>query len=584
MSGPPESVGARLLRADLILGAAIAVICGLVIALMVLLSVGARLHTQIEALVAVARESRSEVIAFTEAHSDAELAQRTYLLSGQGEALTAFSQAKEESRRHLTELRRLTAHDDELARLTAEIGAAIEQNFAALDRGLEIRRTRPRFDDSTQDALRGPTVLLHSALNRRIDDARTQEEQARRRLDAIAGALAMLSIAASGLALLALRRERTQWRLAHEAADSARAKAAASDLAKTRFLATASHDMRQPLHALTLYITALQRRVTTDEARDILGKMDRAAQSMSGMFSTLLDLARIQANVIQPEITSFPLADLLKRLANEHPGAQIRLPEPPTALHLRTDPELLERLLRNLVANAVKHGDGDVRIETRALGGAAEIAVIDRGPGIAHEDQVRIYEEFVRLDPRAGGEGLGLGLAIVKRIAQLLKLELELRSAPGEGAAFIVRAPIDSAREGVSPASPGAIGNLASLRILAVDDDLMALDAISGVLTDLGADTRACASERAALAALREGFVPNLMLMDLRLDGALSGIDVAGRLRAELTPPPRVIMITGDTEPETLARLRASGFAWLIKPVNPQTLIDAVFAARAAAD
>ncbi|MES1203350.1 MAG: hybrid sensor histidine kinase/response regulator, partial [Pseudomonadota bacterium] len=361
---------------------------------------------------------------------------------------------------------------------------------------------------------------------------------------------------------------------------NARAKAAASDMAKTRFLAAASHDMRQPLHALTLYLSALQRRIETDEAKGILAKAERATQSMVGMFNTLLDLARIQADVVKPEIEIIAVQEVIDRVLGEHPDADVKGPTPPTTIEAKSDPVLLERLLRNLVSNALRHGGGAARIAVEARRDRVLISVSDQGPGIPEEEQERIFEEFVRLDGRAGAEGLGLGLAIVKRLADLLGATLEVRSAVNEGATFIVGLPLAGTHAPAQTAAPAVEIMAANAPILVMDDDPLALEAEMGVLRDLGAEVRGCANEADLQAALDAGFRPRLLVMDLRIDGELVGVDIATRARARLTPPPRVLMVTGDTAPETLARLRASGYGWLIKPVSRADFADAVTSAR----
>jgi CheY-like chemotaxis protein len=288
---------------------------------------------------------------------------------------------------------------------------------------------------------------------------------------------------------------------------------------------------------------------------------------MVGMFATLLDLARIQAGVVKPEIEAVRLADVVDRIVAEHPGSSIEADD--TNVLLRTDPLLLERLLRNLVSNALKHGGGSARIEIAQHGEEVEICVADAGPGIAEEDQARIFEEFVRLDGPA--EGLGLGLAIVKRIADLLHMPLSLESAPGKGARFSIRAPIE--REGAhTQVGREAVDRLDGAKVLVIDDDSLARSAVSRMLSDLGAEVRACGNEADALTLIREGFTPELLVMDLRLDGALAGVDVARRLVQLIEPSSKVIVITGDTAAETLTMLRGSGYPWLIKPVDPREM------------
>jgi CheY-like chemotaxis protein len=406
------------------------------------------------------------------------------------------------------------------------------------------------------------------------DNSRVEERRSTGRLYWLAAALAVLAMIAVALTGLAFYYERKAWRdtfgalsAAREAAEDAREKAAASDLAKTRFLAVASHDMRQPLHALSLYLSALDRRIENPEARGILAKMERATDSMIAMFSTLLDLARVQAGAVDPEIADFALQDVFDRLSAENPGGKVHIA--PTSLSLHSDPALIERALRNLIANALKHGGGEVWLSARAVSGRAEIVVADNGPGIAEAYQEKIFDEFVRLESR--GEGLGLGLSIVRGIAAALEMPLDLESAPGQGARFILRPRL--AHEHAEAAKPGAeSGSLDGAFALVVDDEQLAREAVASALTDIGARVRTAGDEAEALAILDTGFVPRLLVMDLRIDGQLQGIDIANRLRARIVPVPHVIVITGDTAADTLALLQETGFAWLIKPVNPRDL------------
>jgi CheY-like chemotaxis protein len=201
--------------------------------------------------------------------------------------------------------------------------------------------------------------------------------------------------------------------------------------------------------------------------------------------------------------------------------------------------------------------------------------------GIAPEDQQRIFDEFVRLDGRAGAEGLGLGLAIVKRIADLIGGEIALDSKLGEGARFMLRIPIARSTHAPAPTPAVASRGVAGMPILVMDDDPLALEAAAGVLRDLGAEVRACRNEGDVDSALRDGFAPKLLVMDLRVDGMLQGVDIAERARAKLSPPPPVIMVTGDTAPDTLGTLRQSGHTWLIKPVSRDDLAAAVAEAHA---
>jgi len=294
-----------------------------------------------------------------------------------------------------------------------------------------------------------------------------------------------------------------------------------------------------------------------------------------GMFATLLDLARIQADVVEPEISDFPVQEVIERLIAEHPGADIVARYATPSLSVRTDPMLLERLLRNLVSNGLKHGGGSVRVVATPVAGRLQISVIDRGPGIAPEDQGRVFDEFVRLEGKGANEGLGLGLAIVQRIADLLDLRVSLQSAPQQGATFSVLVPMAPAVIRTAPVAQ-LPAQLNGERVLLMDDDPNALEALTELVRDLGAEVRACVNEEEARAAIDSGFRPHLLVMDLRIDGKLSGVDITNRLRAQLTPPPPAIIVTGDTAADTLAFLSETGHQWLIKPVEPAMLMQAI--------
>lgn len=579
MAESPSAVSSSSFRAEFILASAIAGVTVLIIVLGSLLWSGARLNANEYEVVAMVRAVRAEIAGAARAQADAEALAGRFVATRNADLLADYDRAKVEARVRLANASRLAAGDAEVGESLTSLENLIERRLNILDAEIAAgpgaaARQRPEQDIYTQ--FRHESDALQVLLNGRIDVARIAEDNAHRRLDMITIMLGVLSLVASALAIFALRREREQWRLAQAATEAARVKAHESDLAKTRFLAVASHDMRQPLHALTLYLSALERRVEGAEARDILQKMDRATQSMVGMFSMLLDLARVQAGVVQPEIDDVRVQDVIDRIIAEHPGGKISAAPTPMIVH--SDPALLERILANLVANALKHGGGKARIETRALATFAEIDVVDDGPGIPLEDQNRIFEEFVRLDGRAGAEGLGLGLAIVKRISDLLNVPIRLVSAPGRGARFILRLPLVAANGGPVETEPAAAVTMRGANVIVIDDDALAREAIAGALRDIGATVRVGANEAELDSLLGQGASPELLVMDLRIDGLLQGVDIAQRACARMHRAPRVIIVTGDTAPETLAMLRASGFAWLIKPVDARALSEAAAA------
>lgn len=566
-SGAPRS---RFPRAEFILAAAIALVLVLVTALVFAMRAEDPARARTMVTIALARTVRNETLALSEAMTAAEAA-RGDLLAGDGD-WTARRRAQFQAHANVARLRAAAASDPQLADIVERIAAIVEEDFARDDAA--IRTGAPtRSDHDAALFLRGTVAELIQAVNVRNDAARHAEKKLQDRLDGISIALALLSLVASALAILSLRRERRQWRVANAMAEGARARATASDLAKTRFLAAASHDMRQPLHALTLYLAALKRRVREEETRGILSNAERAAQSLVSMFAVLLDLARIEANVVKPHITDVSVQEMFDRLVAENPGADVAAE--PTNLFVRSDSTLIERMLRNLVANALKHGGGQARLSARERGGDVEISVRDNGPGIAPEDQKRIFDEFVRLDGRSSAEGLGLGLNIVRRLGALMGHGVELRSAQGQGATFSIRAARARAPAPTPEAAPEAM-SLAGRRVIVVDDDALARSALAGALSDLGAEVRACASEQEFDAALTAAAPPNIIMLDLRLNGRIVGFDIARRLGARLGDGARLVIVTGDTGAETLSALRASGHRWLIKPVDPRDLAAAL--------
>jgi signal transduction histidine kinase len=205
--------------------------------------------------------------------------------------------------------------------------------------------------------------------------------------------------------------------------------------ANTRFLTAIGHDMRQPLHALLLYLSALDRRVHDAEARDVLSKADRAAQSLANMIEGLIQLARLDAGKVEPEIERVSLQDQFDDFVAQ--ASQISADATPICIS--SDPALLRAIMQQLLSNARTHGGGAAHLSASEHNGFVEISVRDSGPGIAPADQERIFTEFVRLN--GAREGLGIGLTIARKLATLLKHDIEVRSAPGQGATFVIRAP-----------------------------------------------------------------------------------------------------------------------------------------------
>lgn len=572
MNSATRHTASSYFRADYILVATTVCVCVLVTFLLIALAGENNLHRHTLQTIFEARGVRDSSLSLTQALAGADAARRAALIGDDRDAQLRYGEAKAEARAEAAAMDRIGAGVPEVAAAVANVHRLTEQFLAELDSvtGAQLRANQIDPTAATRGQLTNAVDSLRELVNRRNDAAREAEDRARAYIDAIAALLAIVAFLAPAMAILAVRRERKLWREANQLAEQASAEAAASNMAKSRFLAAASHDMRQPLHALSLYISALERRVVGEEARDILAKMDRATQSLVGMFAKLLDLARIQAAGVRVDISPVRLQDVVERIVAEQPERAVEWT--PSDAVISTDPVLFDRLLGNLVANALKHGGGHARIEIAEAGEMVEIAVADDGPGIAQEDQERIFEEFTRLTRHS--DGLGLGLSIVRRVANLLDLDLKLRSAPGEGARFSVRVP-----RAVGAAAPEtALANVNAMRgqqVLVIDDDQMAREAAARAFADLGAEVRTGANAADAATITSGGFTPRLVIMDLRIDNEIAGVDIARRLRQVLAPPPAVIIVTGDTGPETLAILKLSGFVWLIKPVDSADLREA---------
>ncbi len=357
---------------------------------------------------------------------------------------------------------------------------------------------------------------------------------------------------------------------------------AAANSAKTMFLAAASHDLRQPLHALNLLVAQL--RTETDEAqRARIGeRIESALADINGLFDGLLDISRIDAGTVRCEARDLPIAPILHRVREAHAadaGAKgLRLRVAPCRAWTHSDPQLLERVLLNLVGNAVRYTErGGVLIGARPRGDELCIEVRDSGIGIAAEHQARVFDAFVQLEGRSrlGGNGLGLGLAIVHRLVGLLGHRLTLRSAPGRGtccALWLPRA-AEGATEAPAPSSLPALPTaaFAGRRVLVLDDDERVQQSTAGLLCSWGCEVVVAKSATQAIDRLG-GNAPALVIADLHLDGGELGSDAVTRLRERFDQPIAALLVSGDIGSDARERARAAGLYLLDKPVRPMAL------------
>ncbi|NTV11137.1 MAG: HAMP domain-containing protein, partial [Zoogloea sp.] len=268
-----------------------------------------------------------------------------------------------------------------------------------------------------------------------------------------------------------------------------------ANLSKSRFLAAASHDLRQPMHALGLFVAELAQKRHAPETRRLVEQITRASEAMEDLLHSLLDISRLEAGVLVPQVSAFPLQPLLDRLSanyrREANECDVRLRIRPTPLWVESDPLLLERIIANLLSNALLYSPrGTVLVATRLRGGRVRVEVRDSGIGIPRESQEAVFQEFVQLDnpERSRYKGLGLGLAIVRGLVVLLGHRLRLRSEPGRGSVFAVELQRGQPGELPSAESLEPASRLAGLRVALVDDDPLALSALTSLLESWGCE------------------------------------------------------------------------------------------------
>ena len=367
------------------------------------------------------------------------------------------------------------------------------------------------------------------------------------------------------------------------AAEQAREAAEEANVAKSRFLAAAGHDLRQPLHALGFFVDALQEQSLPADGRSIVTNIRRSVDVMEDLFNSLLDVSRLDAGIVRPRITTIALAPLMERVRVEYEPAAIQkelsLKVPGNSLFVRSDPVLLERIMRNLVANAIRYTDrGKVVLGARRSAHGVRIEVWDSGRGIPKDKHREIFQEFRQLDnpQRDRRKGLGLGLAIVERLVKLLDHPLELRSQLGKGSMFAVTVPRGRREDFVPGEADGQIvvdRDVANSLILVVDDEPDVRESMMALLGRWRCEVVAAEScEEMLQKLIYVQRIPDLIVSDYRLKHGENGIDVVARLREEFNAQVPALLVTGDTGIEQLREAEESGLHVLHKPLNPSRL------------
>jgi Na+/proline symporter/CheY-like chemotaxis protein len=373
--------------------------------------------------------------------------------------------------------------------------------------------------------------------------------------------------------------------------EASRAEAEAANLGKTRFIAAASHDLLQPLHAARLFTAAMMDR---DPGNDLGGKIDASLGAVESLLDALLDISKLDAGAFRPETRIFALQPIFDSLATAFAVVAARrdveLAVVPTRALVTTDPAFLRRILQNLLSNALRYGRAEGRphrvlLGCRREGGRLRIEVKDNGPGIAADKQAVIFEEFVRLRPEDDQpreeRGLGLGLAIVERIARMLDLPVRISSAPGEGSTFCVLVALASAAEeapALAATSPAAVTPEAESFVLSIDNEARVREAMATLLGGWGCKvvTAACRAEALERVAA-VGRLPDLVLADLHLDVGSKGegddgLAVIEALRRSWGRAVPAALVTADRDPALRLRARGQQVELLHKPVKPAAL------------
>ena len=356
---------------------------------------------------------------------------------------------------------------------------------------------------------------------------------------------------------------------------------------KSRFLASASHDLRQPLHAISLFTSVLERSQFDPDSTQTIGRLSQSVRMLNQSLDTMLDISRLDAGAVQPTLESLRVHELFVALNHTFSGSaqqkdlQLRF-RAPGDLVVVSDAQLLTRLLGNLIDNAIKYThSGGVIVAARPDAGRVRFEVIDTGIGIASEHQQRVFDEFYQLanPQRDRASGLGIGLSIVKRLSSLLEHPVELSSRPMRGTRFRLwvkqadtPAQTNEAQPGTGTAPVAHAGWNLPQHVLVIDDEPASLEAMALLLSACGCTVYPASGLEQAQRLLAQHPI-EAVVSDFRLPGKRNGLEHLIELRSTL-PHLRTLLVTGETEPQRIADIRASGIPYLHKPVRAELLLE----------
>lgn len=377
----------------------------------------------------------------------------------------------------------------------------------------------------------------------------------------------------------------TERKRTHAALEAATAEADRATRAKSRFLAAASHDLRQPLQAMALLHKLLARQKRSTESARLATLMDQTLNAMTGMLDSMLDVNRIDSGIVRPNMRPVAIGPIMQRMMDDFsPQCELRglkLRCVPSSAWVQTDPQLMEQILRNLLSNALKYTqEGGILLGCRRRGPDLILVVCDSGIGVADSETKAIFDAYHRGEQATAisEHGLGLGLSIVQRLAQLMDHLITVRSTPGKGSAFMITLPmVEEAADALQPApvtleSPDA--ELQTGTILLVEDEEPLRDLLADVLKKEGHKVVSKANANDALAwASGDVAPPDLMLTDFDLHGGTSGLTLAQDLPDVLGETVPTIILTGDITSATLQKIASSPHEQVVKPVLPEILL-----------
>ncbi|WP_309046025.1 hybrid sensor histidine kinase/response regulator [Marinobacter sediminicola] len=378
-------------------------------------------------------------------------------------------------------------------------------------------------------------------------------------------------------------KERTQeLQVINEQMLKAKSVAEKANQSKTRFLAAASHDLLQPLNAARLFTSALAGKASSPETEELVDHIDSSLGAAEEIISTLLDISKLDAGALEPDLGVFPVNDIMRHLATDFTAIAedqgLKLHVVPSTAWIYSDSKLLRRVIQNFLSNAIRYTtQGKILMGCRRLKGYLRIEVWDTGPGIPEDQLTLIFEEFRRFQHGRDKKGLGLGLAIVDRISGMLNYPVSVQSVQGKGSVFAVTVPLaqaveaHQATEKIAAKTSRRVSSLSGLNVLCIDNDPAILQGMVALLGNWGCDITPAESLDTALEKLG-GMQPDIILADYQLDDNKNGLDAMDAIRESVQQVVPGILITGYMAPEVRDDAIDRGYQILYKPVKPAAL------------